>query len=455
MTLLQTLIAFIGALGTLIVIHELGHYLVARWCGVKVLRFSVGMGKVIFSRRIGVDQTEWVISALPFCGYVKMLDAREQDIKDLSAKDLQREFTRQMVWKRIAIVAAGPIANFILAIIVFAGLYIHGIPEPSTKLRTVPQQSVAYQAGLRGGETVTAINGDSVEIWSDLRWKFVQLAVDGIPAKIEVRRPYPSQSDGTSTHMVTIPLHSLTPKDLEGDFLGGLGIALARPPAVLGKLIPDGPAMLGGLQEGDLILAVNKAPIVDGLDFVESVRNSSGQPLNILVRRAAKELNVVVTPESQLQNRQLNWKIKAEVALAPEMVMVISQPVDAMAKAVQKTWDTSALTLKMFGKMLVGEVSWKNITGPITIADYAGQTARIGAISYLSFLAFISISLGVMNLLPIPVLDGGHLLYYFVEVLTGRPLSARFCEIAQRAGLGILMTLMIVAVFNDIVRLIS
>ena len=455
MTFLQTLIAFIGALGTLIVVHEFGHYLVARWCGVKVLRFSVGMGKVVFSRRLGVDQTEWVISALPFGGYVKMLDAREQDIKDLPAKDLQREFTRQNVWKRIAIVAAGPIANFILAIALFAGLYIHGIPEPSTKLRTVPQQSVAYQAGLRGGETVTAINGDSVEIWSDLRWKFVQLAVDRVPAKIEVRRPNLSQPGTTSTHAFTIPLHSLTPKDLEGDFLGGLGIALARPPAILGKLIADGPAMLGGLQEGDLILEVNNAPIADGLDLVEAVRKSSGQPLNILARRASKEFNVVVTPESQLQNGQPNWKIKAEVALAPEMVMVISQPVDAIVKAVKKTWDTSTLTLKMFGKMLVGDVSWKNITGPITIADYAGQTARIGAISYLSFIAFISISLGVMNLLPIPVLDGGHLLYYFVEILTGRPLSARFCEIAQRAGLGILMTLMIIAVFNDIVRLIS
>lgn len=455
MTFLQTLIAFIGALGSLIVIHELGHYWVARWCGVKVLRFSVGMGKVIFSRRLGVDQTEWVISALPLGGYVKMLDAREQDLNGLSAQDLQREFTRQNVWKRIAIVAAGPIANFILAILLFAGLYTHGIPEPSTKLRPMPQQSVAYQAGLRGGETVTAINGEAVQIWSDLRWKFVQLAVDKIAAKMDVRRPNPSQPGSTLNDTVTIPLSGLTPKDLEGDFLGGLGIAPARPPAILGKLIADGPAMRGGLREGDLILAVNKVPITDGLDFVESVRNSSGRPLHILGRRASQEFNVVVTPEALLQNGQPHWKIKAEVALAPEMVTVSSQPFDALMKAIRKTWDTSTLTLKMLGKMLVGEVSWKNVTGPITIADYAGQTARIGAISYLSFIAFISISLGVMNLLPIPVLDGGLLLYYFVEVLTGRPVSERFGEIAQRAGLGILLTLMIIAVFNDIVRLIS
>lgn len=455
MIFLQTLIAFIGALGTLIVIHELGHYLVARWCGVKVLRFSVGMGKVIFSRRLGIDQTEWVISALPFGGYVKMLDAREQDLSELTAQDLQREFTRQNVWKRIAIVAAGPIANFILAIFLFSALYINGIPEPTAKLRAMPQQSVAYQAGLRGGETVTAINGEPVEIWSDMRWKFLQLAVDKISAKVDISRPNPSQPGNTLIDTVTIPLLDLTPKDLEGDFLGSLGIALARPPAVLGTLIADGPAMRGGLRQGDLILAVNQVQIVDGLDFVEAVRNSSGRPLNILVRRAGTELNAVVTPEALLQNGQSHWKIKAEVALTPEMVTVSSQPFDALLKAMNKTWDTSTLTLKMFGKMLVGEVSWKNITGPITIADYAGQTARIGTVSYLSFIAFISISLGVMNLLPIPVLDGGLLLYYFVEVLTGRPVSERFGEIAQRAGLGILLTLMIVAVFNDIVRLIS
>lgn len=455
MTFLQTLIAFIGALGTLVVIHELGHYWVARWCGVKVLRFSVGMGKVIFSRRLGIDQTEWVISVLPFGGYVKMLDAREQDLNDLSAQDLQREFTRQNVWKRIAIVVAGPIANFILAIFIFTGLYIHGIPEPGTKLRVVPARSVAYQAGLRGGETVTAINGEAIEVWSDLRWKFVQLAVDKIPAKLDVRRQDPNQSDGTLIDTVTVPLFGLTPKDLEGDFLGGLGIVPARPPAKLGKLVDNGPAMRGGLHEGDSILAVNNVPIVDGLDFVEAVQNSSGNPLNIFGRRGSQAFNVVVTPEMLLQNGQPHWKIKAEVALAPEMVMLSSQPLDALMKASRKTWGTSILTLKMFGKMLLGEVSWKNITGPITIADYAGQTARIGVTSYLSFIAFISISLGVMNLLPIPVLDGGLLLYYFVEVLTGRPVSERFGEIAQRAGLGILLTLMIVAVFNDIVRLIS
>lgn len=455
MNLLQTLVAFIFALGTLVIIHEMGHFLVARLCGVKVLRFSVGMGKVIFSRRFGADQTEWVISALPLGGYVKMLDAREQNLDELSAQDRRREFTSQNVWKRIAIVAAGPISNFILAILLFAGLYVHGVPEPIAKIRSVPEQSVAYKAGLRGGEHVTAINGEAIALWSDLRWKMVQLAVEKSAAKLDISRPDPLDSKGMLLDTITIPLDSLTPEDLEGDFLSALGISLARPPAVLGKIVPDGPAMQGGLQEGDLVLAVDGKPVADGLAFIEVLRDSANKPLKVTGQRGQREFTAIVTPEALTQGDRIVGKIKAEVSMTPAMVTVSAAPIDAIIKGANRTWDTSVLSLKMLGKMLVGEVSLKNITGPITIADYAGQTARIGIVSYISFIAFISISLGVMNLLPIPVLDGGLLLYYFVEVLTGRPISARFGEIAQRAGMGILMTLMLIAVFNDIVRLIS
>ena len=455
MNLLQTLIAFVFALGILVIIHELGHFLVARLCGVKVLRFSVGMGKVIFSRRFGADQTEWVISALPLGGYVKMLDAREQNLDALSPQDKQREFTCQNVWKRIAIVAAGPIANFILAILLFASLYIHGIPEPIAKIRIVPEQSVAYKAGLRGGERVTAVNGEAIELWSDLRWRMVQLVIEKSAAKLDVSLPDPADPKGTLLDTVTVPLDSLTPDELEGDFLGGLGLSLARPPAVLGKIVPDGPAMQGGLQEGDLILAVDGKPVIDGLAFIDMLRDSANKPLKVTGQRAGREFAATVTPEAQTQGDRIVGKIKAEVSMIPAMVTVSAAPIDAIFKGANRTWDTSVLSLKMLGKMLVGEVSLKNISGPITIADYAGQTARIGIVSYISFIAFISISLGVMNLLPIPVLDGGLLLYYFVEVLTGRAVSARFSEIAQRAGMGILMTLMLVAVFNDIVRLIS
>lgn len=455
MTLLQTLIAFITALAVLVVVHELGHYWVARWCGVKVLRFSVGMGKIVYSRRFGPDQTEWALSVLPLGGYVKMLDAREQDLSGLPPEDLKREFTRQSVWKRIVIVAAGPLANFILAIAVFAGLYSYGIPEPTTRLRVVAEDTVAYQAGLRGGELITSINGEPVNTWNDLRWKIMQIALEEASARLEVQRLNPADSGGSLLDTITLRLDGLAPEDLEGDFLGTLGLDIARPRPVLGKISPGGPAMMAGLREGDLIQTINGRPVADGLSFVEVVRSSPDTQLQINGLRDGQEFSVTVTPESHMKSGQTFGRIMAEVPLMPEMVIASHTPLAAMSKAIQKTWDTSVLTLKMLGKMLVGEVSWKNITGPITIADYAGQTARIGIISYLTFIAFISISLGVMNLLPIPVLDGGLLLYYSLELLTGRALPERFGEIAQRAGVGILMTLMAVAVFNDIVRLMS
>lgn len=451
MTLLQTLLAFIFVLGTLIVVHELGHYWIARWCGVKVLRFSVGMGKVLWSRRIGPDRTEWALSALPFGGYVKMLDAREGDVSGLPPEDLAREFTRQSVWKRIAIVAAGPLANFLLAIVIFTGLYVNGIPEPAPLLRAVPTSTAAHEAGLRGGELVTAINGEPVQIWSDLRWQLIQLAVEKQAAVLEVRR---NKMD-TASYTVTLPLDSIGAQDLEGDFLGKLGLDLARPRAIFGKLGEEGPAMQAGFKEGDVILAVDGAEVRDGVALIELVRASPGKPLHMRVLRDGRELELTVTPLAREQDGKTIGQIQVQIPVAPEMVTASSPPLAALGKAVQRTWDSSVLTLKMLGKMLVGELSWKNISGPITIADYAGQTARIGIISYLSFIALISISLGVMNLLPIPVLDGGHLLYYSLEVLTGRPLSERVGEIAQRAGVGILMALMVVAVFNDIVRLMS
>ncbi|HTN66259.1 MAG TPA: RIP metalloprotease RseP [Burkholderiaceae bacterium] len=456
MNLLQTVLAFIVALGVLVTIHELGHYLVARLCGVKVLRFSVGMGKVIFSRRLGRDQTEWAISMLPLGGYVKMLDARESDLKDLPVQDLQREFTRQSVWRRIAIVAAGPLANFLLAIALFAGLYVHGTPEPLPKLRAVPENTAAYQAGLRGGELVTAVNGEPVRIWSDLRWKLVQLVLEKKPVELEVNRSQADSARRTAPARVSLSLHGLTAQDLESDFLTRLGIELARPPATIGTVLPDGPGLRAGLQQGDLVQSVNGVPLADGLAFIDLVRASPGKLLNLHVLRGQQSFDLEVTPEAQTgsDGRSLG-RIKVEVALTPEMIVASDPPWTALWRAGQRTWDTSVLTLKMLGKMVVGQVSWKNITGPITIADYAGQTARTGMVSYISFIAFISISLGVMNLLPIPVLDGGLLLYYSLEVLTGRPVSERFGEIAQRAGVGLLVTLMAVAVFNDIIRLIS
>ena len=445
MTMLYTVLAFVLALGPLIIIHELGHYLVARACNVKVLRFSVGMGRVVWSRRFGRDQTEWALSALPLGGYVKMLDARDPETAPQGEADLEREFTRQSVWKRIAIVAAGPLANFVVAIGLMAVLYMHGVDEPSARLREVPAASEAARAGVRGGDTVVAVNGNAVRSWSELRWQIVHAAVDKSEARLDLR----GQHGGT--YSATLPASVVGQLDVETDVMDTLGLDLWRPQPRIDKVLADGAGQRAGLQDGDLVLRLDGQPVSDGFAFIEAVRAAPGKALAVDVERGGRTLTLSLTPEADPNGRGV---LKAMVAQAPEMVTVASGPFEAVARGAQRTWETSVMTLKMIWKMITGEASWKNVTGPITIADYAGQTARIGLVSYLQFIAFISISLGVMNLLPIPVLDGGHLLYYSLEVLTGRPLSARVGELAQRAGVGLLFMLMALAVFNDLVRLL-
>jgi len=463
MNFLTTILAFAVCLGSLITIHELGHYLVARWCGVKVLRFSVGMGKVVWSRRFGRDQTEWAVSALPLGGYVKMLDAREGDLASIAKEDLAREFTRQSVWKRIAIVAAGPLANFLVAIALFAGLYMHGVEEPTSKIsvRAAAGQDAdrtpAALAGLRTGDRITAVNGEPVAAWSELRWNLMQAAVDKKEASLTVER------SGYGRVNAILPAATMTALDLEGDIVGNLGIGVALPSPVVQQVLPGGAAERGGLQVGDLLKSVDGVAVQDGVAFIELIRAAPDKTVQVEVIRAGQPRTLAVTPQAEAlkgadgeksgKQAVTVGKISAYVALRPDMINVPSGPLSALGKAVERVWDTCTMTLKMIAKMVTGEASLKNVTGPITIADYAGQTARMGVASYLSFIAFISISLGVMNLLPIPVLDGGHLLYYSLEVLTGRPVSERVAEFAQRIGIGLLMTLMVLAVFNDITRL--
>ncbi|TWI67500.1 regulator of sigma E protease [Pseudoduganella lurida] len=452
MNLLQTLVAFVVALGTLVVIHELGHFLVARWCGVKVLRFSVGMGRIVWSRRFGKDRTEWAISALPLGGYVKMLDAREQGIDQIPQAELHREFTRQNVWKRIAIVAAGPLANFLLAILIFAGLYMHGIEEPSTRLAEPPAQSAAALAGLDRDDVVRSVNGEPVTGWSELRWELIQAAVDaegGEGARIAVDRP------GRGEFTFVLPAAALQKADLEEDVPGSLGFDIALPPPAIGRVEAGGAGGRAGLRSGDQVTAIDGVPVGDVAAFMKAIRAAGGRTLQLDVRRGGDLIRLPVTPDAEPGKDGVTvGKIRVELLGRPDMIVVADGPATAAGKAVRKVWDTCALTVKMIGRMITGEASWKNVTGPITIADYAGQSSRIGLASYLSFMAIVSISLGVMNLLPIPVLDGGLLLYYSLEVLTGRPVPERFGEIAQRLGVGLLVTLMALAVFNDVARLL-
>ncbi len=451
MSFLHTVLAFAVTLGVLVIFHELGHYVVARWCGVKVLRFSVGMGRVIWSKRFGRDQTEWALSVLPLGGYVKMLDVRDHD-GEIAAEDMPREFTSQSVGKRIAIVLAGPLANFLLAIVILAGLYAHGMPEPVARV-AVAESSSAQRAGLQNGDLITEVNGESVRSWAEFRWALIQVVMREEPVRLTVQRP--DNARGNWLTEVALPSQSLPEQDMDSELFDRLGMSLARPPALLGEIVPGGPAAVAGLQAGDQIQRVDNQPVVDAAAFIAAVQAAPGRNVTVEGLRRGERFSASVTPRATLDGERTVGRIQAQVDMSAAMVVVQSGPVEAVSRAVRKTWDTSSLTIRMLGKMLIGEASLKNITGPITIADYAGQTARIGWISFLSFIAFVSISLGVMNLLPIPVLDGGHLLYYAVELFSGRPVPERVADFVQRAGLGVLMALMAVAVFNDINRLIG
>lgn len=453
---LTDIFPFLLALGVLVTIHELGHYLVARWCGVKVLRFSVGMGKVIYAKKMGKDQTEWAISLLPLGGYVKMLDKRDED-QAIAPEDVHREFTGQSVWKRIAIVAAGPMANFILAIFVFFCIFLYGVPEPSSKIRVPVTESVAhsvaYKAGLRQDDVVISVNGESVSSFMQLRILIAQIGLQGEVAHLTVKRA--KRYGNTEQLDIDLPLGAITAKEWNGDFTSKLGFSFAAPPAIFAKIVDGSPAAKAGLKAGDHIMVIDDVEIADGRQLVEVISRSVGKSLRFFVQRGSEGFEVDVTPESKLERGKETWRIGTELVANPELVVQELGPIEAFTKGMTNTWDSSLFTLKMMGNIVIGQVSWKNISGPITIADYAGQTSRKGLIVYLNFIALISISLGVMNLLPIPVLDGGHLLYYAVEVLMGKPLPEYVALMAQKVGVVLLMSLMAVAFFNDLVRLMS
>jgi regulator of sigma E protease len=444
MTFLEGCLAFVLAIGPLIIFHELGHYLVARLCGVKVLRFSLGMGKIVWSRRFGRDQTEWALSMLPIGGYVKMLDDRDPATAAKTPEEAKREFTRQNVWRRIAIVAAGPLFNFILAIVILSSLYMYGVKDLPTLVRGMPEASALYQAGVRGGDRIVAVNGVQVPGWSELRWE----VLDAVMGKAELRLDL-LQADGARS-VVTVAQAAMAKIDLESDILGELGLVPLLPPAVAAEVGP-GPAEKAGIQVGDAIVAINGSPVRDSLDVVQAVNASEGRLIAVRVQRAGQPLVLSLTPLYDAKAKRFRMNVAMTSA---ELVEVQLGLPGALAKGVRFTWDRSVMQLKMLGKIATLQLSPKNISGPFTIGDVAGKAARAGVIDFLSLIAVISISLGVMNLLPIPMLDGGHLLYYSLEVLTRRPLPEQFVEYAQRAGVVMLVMLMSLAIFNDAVRLL-
>ncbi|HEY3075825.1 MAG TPA: RIP metalloprotease RseP [Burkholderiales bacterium] len=453
MNLLQTIVAFIVALGVLIVVHEYGHYLIARLCGVKVLRFSVGFGRALATWRLGADRTEWVVAAIPFGGYVKMLDEREGPVEQ---GELARAFNRQSVWQRFAIVIAGPLFNFAFAVLVYAGLFMYGLPEARPLLGSPPQESLAAAAGVRAGDTVRAIDGESITTWQELRWRVLQAALQREPVRLE------TQDERGHIAEVKLDLRGFPAADVEADVLERVGLRLYRPPLapVLGQIVPGGAAERAGLAVGDRIVRADGAPIETWEAFVNAVRSKPGAPLSLTLERSGASRTLEVVPDAVAAGGARIGRIGAGPQ-QPEgyadklLVRVQYGPLASLGRAIAKTADISVFSLKMLGKMLIGEVSWRHLSGPVTIADFAGQSASLGWVSYLTFLALISISLGVLNLLPIPLLDGGHLMYYAIEIVKGKPVSERFMELGQRVGLALLLVMMAFAFYNDLNRLLT
>ncbi|MEW6678702.1 MAG: RIP metalloprotease RseP [Pseudomonadota bacterium] len=448
---MTTLLAFLITIAVLVVFHELGHYWVARLAGVRILRFSVGFGQVL-ARRTDARGTEWALSAIPLGGYVKMLDEREGDVP---ADLLPQSFNRQSLGARAAIVAAGPVANFLLAIALFWALFMVGVPASKPILGSPPPDTQAAAAGITPGMTVTAVAGETPQSWQDLHWLVLKALLRDQAVTLETR----DEKGYIATHQL---LGDATDESMEKSPLSSLGLVQALPPLppVLGSVMPDSPAANAGLQTGDRILSVDGLAVETWQALVEYVRKSPGQPIQLLLERNSVQTSVDLTPEAIEEGKRTIGRIGAapqvdEALLAPYRTLVREGPIDALGHALQRTWELSAFSLEMLGRMVMGQASLKNLSGPITIADYAGQSAQSGLTSFVAFLALVSISLGVLNLLPVPLLDGGHLLYYFAEFVTGRPVSEKTQEIGQKIGLLLLGTLMFFAMYNDLERLFA
>ena len=451
MELLQTILITVFTLAVLVTIHEYGHFWVARRCGVKVLRFSIGFGQALY-RWHDKQGTEFVIAAIPLGGYVKMLDEREGEV---AASELQYAFNRKPVLSRLAVVAAGPLANFILAIVAYWCVFAGGVTGVVPIIGSVAPGSIAEMASLESGQEIVAIDGEPTPTWQALHLRLLERI--GESGRIDFSVKYPNSD---ITYDSSAELNDWLVGDEATDLIAGLGVELYRPKllAVINEVVEQSPAQQAGLKTGDKILLVDDQPVADWAAWVEYVRARPNQPISVVFLRDDQQLTSTLTPATQYdedQNAYGQVGVSVQIPEWPEQMMRSFQygPLQALDQALERTWSMTMFTLESIKKMLMGLISPKNLSGPITIAKVASASANSGLEAYLGFLALLSVSLGVLNLLPIPVLDGGHIMYGLVELVTGKEVSLGIQKLGYQVGLFIIIGIMILALYNDISRL--
>ncbi len=452
-SLLFTILSFIVALAILIAVHEFGHFWVARRLGVKVLRFSIGFGRPLWRHQAQDGETEYVIAAIPLGGYVKMLDEREAPV---DAAERERAFNRQSLPVRSAIVAAGPVFNFIFAILAFWLIFVIGDTGLVPRVGEVEPDSRAEQAGFLPGDRILSVGEEQTPSWENVVYSLLAQSLDQNSLPIRVL------GESGVERQRWLDTHDLQKLAEEGKVLENLGLKPDRPilPPVIGEVLPGEPAQLAGLQTGDRILGVDGTAIENWTQWVDYVKARPQQTLQLEIEREGEPLSLAITTAVMGEGESAYGRIGAGVEV-PEGLMesyrslVRYGPLDAVGHALTKTWDMSVLMLRMLGKMLIGEVSVKNLSGPISIADTAGKSASFGPVYFIKFLAVVSVSLGVLNLLPIPVLDGGHLFFFLIEAVKGGPLSERFVEQGQKIGMMILLVIMSIAFYVDLNRFLG
>lgn len=450
MDLLYYVGAFVVALGILITVHEFGHFWVARRLGVKVLRFSIGFGRPLWSWRVGADRMELAIGAFPLGGYVKMLDETEGEVPPA---EIHRAFNRQKTWTRMAIVVAGPLFNFLFAILAYWAVYMVGVDGVKPVVGKVMEGSIAQQGGFRAGDEILSIDGKAVQSWDQRRLYLFQRALDRGRVNVEVR-DLRGQVELLQLDLSKLPVQAVNASLLER----GIGLIgyIPEPLPVIGAIEP-GPATRAGMKVGDRLVEVNGEPVRSWEDLVALISKSPGKPVHIAAERDGERLGFEVTPDAvELDGQTIGRiNIRPQFSEIPDAMRVkVRYGVsEALTEGIRNTWSMSVLTLEMLYRMLKLEVSARNISGPITIAQYAGFSAKAGVTQFVLFLGVISISLGVLNLLPIPVLDGGHLMYYIIETVKGSPLPERFLVLGQQIGVALLVGLMVLAFYNDLTRI--